>query len=73
MKEIFEQPPKKGNDQTSLRQYYQLVKRNDTWLLSMRYHHALKSTETMPKAVQHLPTHLRHSFYNYTQIHIDPQ
>ena len=72
MKELFEQPPIKGNDRTSLRQYYQLVKCNNTWLLSMGYHHALKSTEKIFNAVQCLPNHLRHSFYKYTQIHIDP-
>ena len=38
----------------------------------MGYHQALKSTETISKAVQCLPNHLRHSFYKYTQIHIDP-
>ena len=38
----------------------------------MGYHHALKSTKTISKAVQHLPDQLRHSFYKYTQIHIDP-
>ena len=59
-------------DRTSLRQYYQLVKYNNTWLLPMRYLHALKSTETISKAVQCLPNHLRHSFYKYTQIHVDP-
>ena len=72
MKECFKQPPIEGNDRTSLRQYYQLVKCNNTWLLSMGYHHALKSTKTISKAVQRLPNHLRHSFYKYTQIHRDP-
>ena len=43
MKELFELPPITGNDRTSLRQYYQIVKCNNTWLLSMGYHHALKS------------------------------
>ena len=38
----------------------------------MGYHHALKSTKTISKAVQRLPNHLRHSFCKYTQIHIDP-
>ena len=38
----------------------------------MGYHHALKSTETISKAVQCLPNHLRHSFYKYTKIHIVP-
>ena len=38
----------------------------------MGYHHALKSTEAISKAVQRLPDHLRHSFYKYTQIHIEP-
>ena len=72
MKELFKQPPIKENDRTSLRQYYQLVKYNNTRLLSMGYHHALKSTDTRSKTVQRLPNHLRHSFYKYTQIHIDP-
>ena len=38
----------------------------------MGYHHALKSTEIISKAVQCLPNHLRHSFYKYTKIHIVP-
>ena len=38
----------------------------------MGYHHPLKSTETISKAVQRLPNHLIHSFDKYTQIHIDP-
>ena len=71
MKELFDQPPIKRNDRTSFRKYYQLVKCNNTWLLSMGYHHALKSTETISKAVQRLPNHLRHSFSKYSQIHID--
>ena len=70
MKKLFEQPPIKRNDLTSLNRYYQLVK--CTWLLSMWYHHGLKSTETILKAVQRLPNHLRHSFYKYIQIHIHP-
>ena len=32
-KELFKQPPIKGSDRTSLRQYYQLVKCNNTWLV----------------------------------------
>ena len=60
MKELFEQPPIKGNNRTSLRQYYQLVNCNKTWVLSMGYHHALKSTETISKAMQCLPNHLGH-------------
>ena len=62
MKELFKQPPIKGNDRTSLRQYYQLVKFNNTWFVSMRYHHALTSPQKISKAVQRLPNHLRHSF-----------
>ena len=69
MKELFEKPPIKGNDRTSLGQCYQLVKCNSTWLLSMGYHHALKSIETIPKAVHPLPNHLRHLFYKYTPTH----
>ena len=38
----------------------------------MRYHHVLTSTKTISKAVQRLPNHLRHSFYKYTETHIDP-
>ena len=38
----------------------------------MGYHHALKSTETISKAVQRFPIHLRHSIYKYTQINVDP-
>ena len=71
MKELFKQPPIKGNDRTSSRQYYQFVKYHNTRLLSMGYHHALKPTDTISKAVQRLPNNLRHSFYKYTQIHID--
>ena len=63
MKEFFKQPLIKRNDQTSLRQYHLLVKCNNTWLLSMGYHHVLKFTETISKAVQRLPNHSRHSFY----------
>ena len=37
----------------------------------MVYHHALKFTETISEAVC-FPNHLRHSFYKYTQIYIDP-
>ena len=72
MKKLFEQPPIKRTDQTSLRLYYELVKCNNTWLLPMGYHHALKSTETISKTVQCLPNHLRHAFYKYIQIQIDP-
>ena len=72
MKELFEQSVIKENDQTFLRPHYQLVKYNNPWLLSMGYHHALKSTETISKAVQCYPYQLKHSIYKYTQIHIDP-
>ena len=72
MVELFEQLPIKGNDRTSLRQYYQLLKCNNTCLLSMGYRHALKSTETISKAVQRLPNHLTYLFYKYKEIHIDP-
>ena len=51
---------------------YLLVKFNNTWLLYMGYNRALKSTKTISKAEQRLPNDLRHSLYNYTQIHIDP-
>ena len=37
----------------------------------MGYHHPLKSTKTIPTAVQSFHNHLRPSFYKYTEIHID--
>ena len=60
MKELFEQPPIKGNDRTSLCQCYHLVKFNNTWLLYMGCNRALKSTKTISKAEQRLPNDLRH-------------
>ena len=61
LNEHFEQPEKK-----------KMVKCHNTWLLGYtEYHHTLKSTKTLDKAVQRLSNYLGTSFYKYLKFHLN--
>ena len=58
--DLLQLPP---NNYNGLHAYHQILKTTVTWLVSMRYNAAIKSTESVMKAVVRLPKYMRSKFY----------
>ena len=58
--DLLQLPP---NNYNGLHAYHQILKATVTWLVSMRYNAAIKSTESVMKAVVRLPKYMRSKFY----------
>ena len=58
--DLAQLPP---NDYNGLRAYHQMLKATVTWLVSMGYNAAIKSAESVTKAVVRLPKYMRSKFY----------
>ena len=79
LKEVSELPPIRHDDQNSLRNYNQQLKTIVTWLKTMGYDGALKSVESVTKAVMRLRKYLRQKFslnfkiisYNEREINLE--
>ena len=63
LKTVLDLPHLPPNDYNGLRAYHQTLKAAITWLVSMGYNAAIKSTESVTKAVVRLPKYMRSKFY----------
>ena len=59
LKTVLDLPQFPPNDYNGLRVYNQTLKAIVTWLVSMGYNAAIKSTESVMKAVVRLPKYMR--------------
>ena len=65
-KVLFDRRKLKVFDRSGLRQFYQQLKTNNTWFLSIGYKSPLLSCENLTKFVSLLPPVLRKNFYKST-------
>ena len=63
LKTVLDLPQLPPNDYNVLRAYHQTLKATVTWLVSMGYNAAIKSAESVTKAVVTLPKYMRSKFY----------
>ena len=63
LRTVLDLPQLPPNDYNDLRAYHQTLKATVTWLVSMGYNAAIKSTESVTKVVVRLSKYMRCKFY----------
>ena len=62
MKTLFDKPHIKWRDRIALKEYYQQLKMNNTWLVSMGYKTPLLSSDSLIKTLMRLPLNFQQNF-----------
>ena len=61
---VFDKSQIKANDKTSLRQFQQKLRCNNSWLMSVGCKSPLFLSKNLKKVILRLPSHLGNQFYN---------